>query len=126
MQALREGTLARRFVPVLCGSAAKAIGMQPLLDAAIDYLASASDLGVRQRARPEDQGADRAPSGGRRACSPRFVFKTIVDPFAGKLSVFRVLSGKVTTDSTVLNVNKDTKERLGHLFEARGQEADAR
>ena len=120
VQALREGTLARRFVPVLCGSAAKAIGMQPLLDAAIEYLASASDLGVLighdtnikepLERRPE---ADEAFSA--------LVFKTTVDPFAGKLSIFRVLSGKVTTDSTVLNVNKDSKERLGHLSKVAGK-----
>ena len=120
LEALREGTLARRFVPVLCGAASKAIGIQPLLDAAINYLASAADLGNLDGVDPKikepiDRAADVSePFSG-------FVFKTIADPFAGKLSIFRVLSGKVTADSTVLNVNRDSKERLGHLFKLAGK-----
>jgi len=120
VQALREGTLARRFVPVLCGSAAKTIGMQPLLDAAIDYLASATDLGVVNGQDPKiKEPIERRPEA--EEVFSAFVFKTTVDPFAGKLSIFRVLSGKVTTDSTVLNVNKDTRERLGHLSKVAGK-----
>ena len=119
-QALREGTLARRFVPVVCGSAAKTIGMQPLLDAVIDYLACASDLGVLsgQDAKIKEP-IERRPEAGE--VFSGLVFKTTVDPFAGKLSIFRVVSGKVVTDSTVLNVNKDTKERLGHLSKLAGK-----
>ena len=119
-QALREGTLARRFVPVVCGSAAKTIGMQPLLDAIIDYLACASDLGVLsgQDAKIKEP-IERRPEAGE--VFSGLVFKTTVDPFAGKLSIFRVVSGKVVTDSTVLNVNKDTKERLGHLSKLAGK-----
>ncbi len=120
VQALREGTLTRRFVPVLCGSAAKVIGMLPLLDATIDYLASANDLGVLSGQDPKiKEPIERRPETDE--VFSGFVFKTIVDPFAGKLSIFRVLSGKVVTDSTVLNVNKDTKERLGHLSKLAGK-----
>jgi len=119
-QALREGTLARRFVPVLCGTAAKAIGMQPLLDATIEYLASAAELGATAGKDPKiKEPIDRRPEVGEPFSG--FVFKTIVDPFAGKLSIFRVLSGKVTADTTVLNVTKDSKERLGHLFKLAGK-----
>ncbi len=120
MQALREGTLARRFVPVLCGSAAKGVGMQPLLDATVGYLASAADLGplAGQDAKIKEP-VERRPDVDEPFSG--FVFKTIVDPFAGKLSLFRVLSGKVLADSTVLNVNKDSKERLGHLFRLVGK-----
>jgi elongation factor G len=120
VQALREGTLARRFVPVLCGSAAKPIGMQPLLDAIIDYLACASDLGVLKGQDPKiKEPIERRPEADE--VFSGLVFKTTVDPFAGKLSIFRVLSGKVMTDSTVLNVNKDSKERLGHLSKPAGK-----
>jgi len=120
VQALREGTLARRFVPVLCGAAAKAIGMQPLLDASIEYLASASDLGVLRGQDPKiKEPIERRPEADE--VFSALVFKTTVDPFAGKLSIFRVLSGKVATDSTVLNVNKDSKERLGHLSKLAGK-----
>ncbi len=120
MQALREGTVSRRFVPVLCGSAAKVIGMQPLLDATIGYLASAADLGVLPGQDPKiKEPVERRPETDEPFSG--FVFKTIVDPFAGKLSLFRVLSGKVAADSTVLNVNKDSRERLGHLFQLLGK-----
>ena len=118
--ALREGTLARRFVPVLCGAASTAIGMQPLLDAVVTYLGSAADLGPLQGVDAKiKEPIERAPE----TTEPfsGLVFKTIVDPFAGKLSVFRVLSGNVHADSTVLNVNKDSKERLGHLFKLAGK-----
>ena len=120
LQALREGTLARRFVPVLCGTATNVIGMAQLLDATIDYLASAADLGPVAGHDPKiKEPIERNPEIDE--VFSAFVFKTIVDPFAGKLSLFRVLSGKVMADSTVLNVNKDSRERLGHLFRPTGK-----
>jgi elongation factor G len=119
-QALREGTLARKFVPVLCGAAHKPIGLQPLLDATIEYLASAADLGVVQGEDPKiKEPIERRPEA--HEVFSGFVFKTIVDPFAGKLSIFRVLSGKVVGDSTVFNVQKDSRERLGHLLKLAGK-----
>ena len=120
VQALREGTLARRFVPVVCASAAKTIGMQPLLDATIEYLASAAEAGVVTGQDPKvKEPIERRPTADE--VFSGFVFKTTVDPFAGKLSVFRVMSGTVAADSTVLNVNKDSRERLGHLFKLAGK-----
>ncbi len=120
VQALREGTLACRFVPVLCGSALRPGSLQPVLDAAIEYLGSAADLGVLQGVDPKiKEPIDRRPEANE--VFSAFVFKTIVDPFAGKLSIFRVLSGKVAADSTVLNVNKSGRERLGHIFKLQGK-----
>ncbi|HEX7407093.1 MAG TPA: elongation factor G [Candidatus Binatia bacterium] len=120
VQALREGTIARRFVPVLCGSAAKSASLQPLLDAAVDYLASAADLGTLTGVDPKiKEPIERRPEATEAFSA--FVFKTIADPFAGKLSIFRVLSGKVAADSTVLNVNKGNRERLGHIFKLAGK-----
>jgi elongation factor G len=118
--ALREGTLTRKFVPVLCASATKASGLQPLLDACVEYLASAADLGVLLGQDPKiKEPIERRPEADE--VFSGLVVKTIVDPFAGKLSIFRVMSGKVAADSTVLNVNKDAKERLGHLFKLAGK-----
>jgi elongation factor G len=120
VQALREGTIARRFVPVLCGSAAKSASLQPLLDAAVDYLASAADLGTLAGVDPKiKEPIERRPEANEAFSA--LVFKTIADPFAGKLSIFRVLSGKVAADSTVLNVNKGNRERLGHIFKLAGK-----
>jgi elongation factor G len=119
-QALREGTVSRRFVPVLCGTSVKIIGMQPLLDAAVAFLASAADLGALAGEDPKiKEPIERRPE--IEEAFSAIVFKTIVDPFAGKLSLFRVLSGKVAADSTVLNVTRDSKERLGHLFTLTGK-----
>jgi elongation factor G len=120
IQALREGTLACRFVPVLCGAATKAGTLQPLLDATIEYMASAGDLGTLAGQDPKiKEPIERRPETS--DVFSALVFKTIVDPFAGKLSIFRVLSGKVAADSTVLNVNKGGRERLGHLFKLAGK-----
>ncbi len=118
--ALHVGTVAGKLVPVLCGSSVKNIGIPPLLDAIVSYLPSPADRG-------EAEGRDpkiREPISRRPAVDEPFsalVFKTIVDPFAGKLSVFRVLSGRVNADATVLNVSRDTKERFGHLFKLEGK-----
>jgi len=120
VQALREGTLARRFVPVLCGAAAKPGTLQPLLDAMIEYLASAADLGAVAGQDPKIKEPIERRSESSEVFSA-LVFKTIVDPFAGKLSIFRVLSGNIAADSTVLNVTKGGRERLGHLFKLAGK-----
>jgi elongation factor G len=119
-QALREGAKARTLIPVLYGSAAKTIGMAALLDAVTDYLPAPNEL-------PDAEGKDpkiHEPLTRKPDPSEPFsaiVFKTTVDPFAGKLSLFRVVSGTALADSTVLNVNKDNKERLGHLFRLEGK-----
>ena len=119
-RALREGTLARRFVPVLCGCGTKAVGTQPLLDAMVHCLASAADLGALPGEDPKiKEPLERRPEADE--VFSALVFKTIVDPFAGKLSIFRVLSGRVNADTTVANVNKGTRERLGHLFKLAGK-----
>lgn len=120
VQALRAGTLERKFVPVLFGSGAKGIGAAPVLDAIVDYLASAADLGSFAGIDPKiKEPIERHPDV--RDPFSAIVVKTVNDPFAGKLSIFRVLSGKVAADSNVLNVNKDSKERLGHLLKLVGK-----
>jgi elongation factor G len=120
VEALRIGTLQRRMVPLLCGAGPKAAGTAPLLDAAARYLGSAADLGPLAGKDPKiKEPIDRRPEIGEPFSA--IVVKTIVDPFAGKLSLFRVVSGKVTADSTVLNTTKDAKERLGHLLQITGK-----
>jgi len=120
VRALREGTLARKLVPVLYGSGAKGIGAAPVLDAIIDYLASAADLAAWNGIDPKiKEPIERQPQ--THAPFSALVVKTVIDPFAGKLSIFRVVSGKVTADSNVLNTTKDVKERFGHLFKLVGK-----
>ncbi len=117
---LREGTRACKVLPVLCGAAGRAIGLQPLLDAIVDLLPSPAELpawtGDNPRTGdPVEREADPA------APFSAFVFKTIVDPFAGKLSVLRVVSGKVHADLNCVNTARDSKERIGHPLKLEGK-----
>ncbi len=117
--ALRAAVQDSRLVPVLCGSGTKNIGVPALLDAIVDLLPSPVDRGPVFGVGPKGDTAEREPS--RSAPFSAFVFKSLVDPFAGKLAVFQVMSGEIANDSTVLNVNKDAKERIGHLLKLEGK-----
>ena len=113
--ALRRGTLSLALVPVLCGAAFKNKGVQPLLDAVVDYLPSPSDL-------PPVVGADREGRGEivreSRDQEPfsALVFKIMTDPYVGQLAFFRVYSGVLKTGSYVYNSTKDKRERVGRLL----------
>ncbi len=114
--ALRRATIANQVVPVICGSAFKNKGVQPLLDAVIDYLPSPIDLppvkgldlkGIEELERPPD---DKAPFAA-------LAFKIMSDPHVGKLTYFRVYSGSIKKGDAVLNSTKDRKERIGRLLQ---------
>jgi elongation factor G len=115
-RALRAGTLAYQIVPVLCGSALKNKGIQPMLDATIDYLPSPLDV-------PPVTGLDpRSGEEATRETDPdqpfaALAFKIAADPFVGKLAFFRVYSGTLKTGSYVYNSTKGTKERIGRLLQ---------
>jgi len=117
---LRAGTLARKFVPTLCGASVRLIGVQALLDVIAECLASPLDMPAEKGANPKTgDDAERVadPNGHFSA----FVWKTLIDPFAGKLSIFRVQSGRLKGDSSVLNATRDAKERVSHLFKMEGK-----
>jgi len=113
--AIRRLTLANRIVPALCGSALKNKGIQPLLDAVVDYLPSPLDVPpvhVIDSETGEEilrQASDDAPFSA-------LAFKVVADPFMGRLVYFRVYSGKVKVGAQVLNSSKGQKERLGRLI----------
>ena len=118
--ALRAATIAGKLTPVLCGSGLKNIGIGPLLDA-IDTLLPAPN---ERPARKGFSGANSEPV--ERAPDPAapfsaFVFKTVIDPFAGKLSIFRVVSGRAASDATVLNSTRGVRERFGQLLRLEGK-----
>jgi elongation factor G len=109
---LRSAIAGGHLFPVVCTSATLNVGIQPLLDAIVSYLPSPVDRPFKgigkdgsEVARPAD---DKAPLAA-------FVWKTIADPFAGRITMFRVVSGSLKSDSTVLNKTKDAVERFGHL-----------
>jgi len=112
---IRKGTLNFSFVPVLCGSAFKNKGVQPLLDGVVDYLPSPLDIppveglkldGVTVETRPP---SDDAPFAA-------LAFKIMNDPFVGTLTFARIYSGKLETASTVTNSVKDKKEKVGRML----------
>jgi len=107
-------------MPVMCGSGTKVIGIPPLLDFVVDYTPSPAERAPAVGEDPKtNEPAERAPSPS--APFSAIVCKTVVDPFSGKLSVFQVVSGELKGDSAVLNVNKDSKERMGHLLRLEGK-----
>jgi elongation factor G len=114
LEALRKAIMSGGLVPVLCAAATRGIGVAPLLDLIVKELPSPADQG-------EVEGVDaRTKAAARRAPDPKaplcaLVFKTISDPHVGKLSVFRVYSGTLRSDSQVFNATRDSRERIGHL-----------
>jgi elongation factor G len=120
LKALREGTLTGRFVPVMCGSASKNIGIRQLLDYMVKCLPSPVDRGTQYGTNPKT-GEQEARKADRSEPFSAMVFKTISDPFTGKLTLFRVYSGIVKSDSTVFNPNKDASERLGQILVPEGK-----
>lgn len=113
---IRKGTLAAKFVPVLCGSAFKNKGVQPLLDAVVDFLPSPLDIGaVKGESVSGDQQLVRNPSDDEPFCG--LAFKIMTDPFVGSLTFVRVYSGVLNAGSYVLNSVKDAKERAGRMLQ---------
>ncbi len=114
--AIRKGTIAMEFFPVLCGSAFKNKGVQPMLDAVIDYLPSPIDLPPVKGTDPdkkEEVFIERQTDAD--APMSALAFKIITDPYVGVLTFFRVYSGTVTAGSTVLNTTRGKKERIGRV-----------
>jgi elongation factor G len=115
---LRSATLAAKIFPLACASATLNIGIPQLLDAIVAYLPSPAERPFK--------GLDRAGAAVDRAADDKmpasaFVWKTIADPFAGRITMFRVVSGTIKADSTVFNKTKDAPERLGHLVLLQGK-----
>jgi elongation factor G len=117
--AIRQATLDIRMTPVLCGSAFKNKGVQPLLDAVLDYLPSPLDVppvhGLEE-VRGEDEPRDALRPADDSAPFAALAFKIMADPFVGKLTYFRVYSGKLEAGSRILNVNTGRTERIGRIL----------
>ena len=117
LSGLREGVKNRSICPVFCGSAFTGLGTQELLSGIIDYLPSPAE------GRDEIQivnGEEKAYKIDENAPLVLFVFKTIADQY-GRLSIFKVISGKLTSDTAVVNTTNVTNEKLGHIYIVRGK-----
>jgi elongation factor G len=118
IKGIKEGSLTRKFIPVACGSATKMIGIPQLLDTIVLCLPSPAEMARISPVRgknPKD-GKDVERKVDEKEPFSAYVFKTIADPYAGKLSLFRVYSGILKADSSVLNTTAGTKERIGQVF----------
>ncbi len=113
--ALRKGTLAQKIIPVMCGSSFRNKGVQPLLDAVIDYLPSPLDIPPVRGVHPDTEvelvreAKDSEPFSA-------LAFKIMTDPFVGQLTFFRVYSGVLKAGSYVYNATKDSRERIGRIL----------
>jgi elongation factor G len=115
---LRSATMAGKIFPLLCTSAMHAIAIQPLLDAIVGYVPSPAERGF-----PALDGAGAATDVAASDTAPYsvFVWKTIADPFAGRITMLRVITGTIKSDATVHNLTRDSAERLGHLLVLQGK-----
>ncbi len=112
---IRKGTLAQDFVPVFCGTAFKNKGVQPLLDAVVDYLPSPMDIPAIEGTKPgTDEVIVRHPSDAEPLSA--LAFKIMNDPFVGSLTFTRIYSGKLEAGSYIYNSVKDKKERIGRML----------
>ena len=114
-KAIRTGVLAAKFFPVLCGTALGNMGVKLLLDAVIDYLPSPLDVPSIKGVDMDGNPIERHPSDSEPFAA--LAFKIMTDPFVGKLTFFRVYSGKLSSGSYTLNATKNTKERIGRILQ---------
>ncbi|WP_312645295.1 elongation factor G [Hydrogenoanaerobacterium sp.] len=114
--AIRRSTIANTMVPVCCGTSYKNKGVQPLLDAVIDFMPAPVDIADIKGVNPNTEEEETRPSSDSEPFSA-LAFKIATDPFVGKLCFFRVYSGSVNAGSTVYNSVKDNTERMGRILQ---------
>ena len=114
-KAIRKGTLEVKFFPVMCGTALGNKGIKLLLDAVIDYLPAPTDIEAVKGFDLAGNEVERHPSDDEPFSA--LAFKVMTDPFVGRLTFFRVYSGKLSSGSYILNSTKDSKERIGRILQ---------
>ena len=124
LEGLRKAVVSGKLIPIAGGSGPMNIGIQPLMDLIVDYLPSPLDRGARQFGTVGDKdAATREPDPA--APLAALVIKTVSDPYAGRLSILRIFSGKLSPDSNIFNASKRAKERFGQLLRLKGKSQDA-
>lgn len=120
IKGLRLGVIAGDVAPVLCGAALKNIGIDLLMDTVLNFMPSPVDVPAAEAVNPKSNEKVKVSADENAPFSAQ-VYKTIADPFVGKISMFKVMSGKLTSDTEVLNSGKEKKEKLSNLFLLRGK-----
>ena len=115
-KAIRKATVACKMTPVCCGSSFKNKGVQPMLDAVVDYMPAPTDIPPIKGVNPDTEEEDERPSSDSEPFSA-LAFKIMADPYVGKLAFFRVYSGTIDAGSYVFNSTKGKKERLGRILQ---------
>ncbi|HIS50465.1 MAG TPA: elongation factor G [Candidatus Gallacutalibacter pullistercoris] len=113
---IRKSTIANHMVPVTCGTSYRNKGVQPLLNAIVDYMPAPTDVPAIKGVNPDTEEEETRPSSDEAPFSA-LAFKIATDPFVGKLCFFRVYSGTVDAGSTVYNSVKDNNERMGRILQ---------
>jgi len=117
---LRRGVISGDLIPVVCGATLTHTGIAPLMDAIVNFLPSPVDRGPVAGTKPNsEEKVERSPDD--KSPFSALVFKTIADPYAGKLTLFRVFSGTVTSDFVFYNPSKDANEKCGNIFYLEGK-----
>jgi elongation factor G len=119
--ALKKMTLACKVVPLLCGSAITNLAIQPLLEAITHYLPSPAERSGVKGINPKTK-QERTLAPDENGAFSAFVFKTISDPYVGQLTLFRVFSGSLASDTGFYNLSKGTRERIGQVYLLQGKE----
>ena len=114
--AIRKATIACEMTPVTCGTSYRNKGVQPLLDAIVDYMPAPTDIPPIAGVNPDTGEEDHRPASDSAPFSA-LAFKIMTDPFVGKLAFFRVYSGTLNSGSYVYNATKDSKERIGRILQ---------
>lgn len=123
LRGLKEGMMACKLFPVLCGSAVRSLGIETLLSFVVSCFPSPSERpGVVGKVSPGDKEVQRRYDVSQPFSA--FVFKTVSDPYAGRLNFFKILSGSLSSDSVVYNSNKHTEEKISHLLCVRGKKQE--
>jgi len=115
IRVIRKATLANEFIPVMCGTALKNKGVQPLLDAAVAFLPSPLDVEAVKGVDPDDEEVELVRKHSDEDPFAALAFKIAADPFVGKLAFFRVYSGSVKAGSYILNSSTGKRERVGRI-----------
>jgi len=118
-KALKTGIINGQITPVLLGSALKNIGVSQLLDFINTYMPSPVERGEIKALNESGDEVKIKPSDAEPLAAA--VFKTIIDPYAGQLTVMRIFAGKISADSNIYNISKKSKERIGHIFHLSGK-----
>jgi elongation factor G len=125
LQGLKKAILERKIIPIFCASALHNVGAQPILNAIVELLPNPAESTIRMEAEDLKEKTKFEQNINPAGTFSAFVFKTFVDPYAGRVNLFRVITGIMKADHAVMNINKGTSEKIGTISALQGKTANA-